>query len=228
MNYVVDLGIDIDPIEFDVSKYNLSGYGKSTINGLAFTSFTGEVEDGFNYSFGMMTKVNEQVYMNSKRIIKHQIHAPYYHNKPTKIFPSIEKAWNQIADLGIEMFRCRLSMIKANSDIPEHSDTCSEDDYCIKVHIPLITNEEARFVFGDKSYKMDRGRAYLANVAKKHSFVNPAPFDRYHIIADCIVTNSKLPFFCESAKGVIDYYNTWENVMNKKQEIDFFNQRMFA
>ncbi len=225
MEYVFDLGIELPKIEFDVDSMNLSGYGRSTINGVAFTSSSGAVDDGFNYSFGIMKEVEGEVYFDSRRIRKHKIHSPYFHNQKTELFPFIENAWKQIEELGIEMFRCRLSLLQAASDIPTHRDTCSEQDYCVKVHIPLITNESARFIFGDKSYKMDVGKAYLTNVAANHSFINPEPKDRYHIIADCNVYNKKLPLFCKDAKEVINFHNIWEDVMlGKRPDVSFFNQ----
>lgn len=225
MDYVFDLGIEIPAIELDVDSLNLSGYGKNTINGVAFTSSTGSVDDGFNYSFGVMKEVDGETFFDSRRIKKHKIHSPYYHNQKTELFPFIEEAWNKIEALGIEMFRCRLSLIQAGSDIPTHRDTCSENDYCVKVHIPIITNEKARFVFGDKSYKMEVGRAYLANVAANHSFINPELKDRYHIIADCVVHNKKLPLFCKEVKEVLEFHHLWEGVMKgERSDVHYFNQ----
>jgi hypothetical protein len=221
--YVFDLGIDCSPIGIDVESLDLSGYGKNTINGIAFTSYDGKSSTGFNYSFGIMKEHNGSTYLDMQFIRKHKIRSPYSHRMPTEFFHHVEKNVNKLADMGIEIFRCRLSKLPGQGSIPLHQDSPSSRDYCVKVHIPVVTNDSARFNFGPKQYKMEAGKIYLANVAQPHQFDNPSPFDRYHIIADCIVKNKDLPLYCEKQSELISYYTEWDRLM----ESDEMSHRWF-
>ena len=151
--YVFDLGIDSPSIDINVESIDLSGYGKNTINGIAFTSYDGKSSTGFNYSFGIMKEHEGSIYFDMRFIRKHKIRSPYSHRMPTEYFHLIEEHINKLTELGIETFRCRLSKLPGNGVIPLHQDSPSSNDYCVKVHIPIITNDVARFTFENKQYK---------------------------------------------------------------------------
>lgn len=228
-DYVFDLGIDVPPVSIDLESLQLSGYGKNTINGVAFTSSDGRSTSGFNYSFGIMRESQGETFFDMNFIRKHKIQSPYSHNRPTEFFPLIKRHVDILNSLGIEIFRCRLSKISGNSKIPLHRDTPSARDYCVKVHIPVVTNDRARFVFGDKYYKMDVGRMYVANVAELHEFDNPDYQDRYHIIADCIVKNKDLPLYCNCQQELINYYTAWDRLMESTEPSNrWFRQDQFG
>lgn len=215
MKYVEQL--DITPILdqlHNVETLSLSGYGRNTINGVAYTSNSGSSTDGFNYSFGMIKSHENMTYFDMDFVRKHNILPPYVHNKPTEYYHNVAPTFKLLEDAGIELFRARLSLLRGGQVIPDHADSPTSSDYCIKVHIPIITNDSARFVFGDQSYKMDVGKIYLADVSERHSFINPEPSDRYHIIADCIVKNKDLPFYCHDYNRVMDFYNEWNTRLN--------------
>lgn len=227
-DYVFDLGISCPSINLDLTSLNLSGYGKNTINGIAFTSYDGKSTTGFNYSFGIMREFEHETYLDMRFIRKHKIRSPYSHKKPTEFFDVIKKHVHLLDDMGIEIFRCRLSKIPANGKIPLHQDSPSARDYCVKVHIPVVTNNDARFIFGHKQYKMDVGRMYIADVAEPHEFNNPNPNDRYHIIADCIVRNESLPLYCKKESELITYYNEWDRLMEDHSvDIRWFRQDQY-
>mgnify|MGYP002632252723 CR=1 FL=1 len=53
----------------------------------------------------------------------------------------------------------------------------------IRLHIPIITNDEAWFGWGDKKYIFTPGKVYLINTSKEHYTVNEGNTTRAHIIS---------------------------------------------
>lgn len=216
---------NIDPINIDLTTLPIYGYKKNTINGIAFTSADGKSSSGFNYSFGIIKEYNNNRYYDAEFIRKHNILPPYNHVNPTEYYPLVKTWFTQLENLGLKLFRARLSVINSMYTIPEHRDTPTDTDYCIKLHIPLQTNDNAKFVFGDIKYKLEAGHAYLADVSKLHSFENLGNESRYHIIADCIVTNPGLPFYCNNKEEILKFYNTWNSALHPLSSIKWFDQR---
>lgn len=223
---MLDFEADIPVLAFD--EFNLSGYRRNTINGIAFTSSDGSESTGFNYSFGIIKTIDGENWFDTRRLIKHKVESPLFHNKPTVHFPLVRNTFSKLESMGIKIFRARLSLVKAKSEIPPHRDTTCENDYCIKIHIPLKTNPNCQFVFEKDSYHLKRNGIYLANVANTHSFLNGGDEDRYHIIADCIVTNPNLPFCCQDIDGVLAFHHEWQRkVLEKDDSKPYFRQKDF-
>lgn len=61
--------------------------------------------------------------------------------------------------------------------IQQHTDT----DTYLKIHIPILTNPDAYFVFGKKKYCLTIGKAYLINTTRPHGTVNIGHTDRVHL-----------------------------------------------
>lgn len=208
--HVHKLNIPVNIEGFDYQAIPISGYGRNTINGVAFTSSDGKSTTGFNYSFGLMKSIDDKMWFDTDMILKHGIESPYYHSKPTNYYKYIQPTFDALEKIGIHFFRARLSLLKAGAMIPNHKDTTSTEDYCIKIHIPVMTNPGCRFIFGEQSYFLEKNSFYLANVAQDHAFENLGKEDRYHIISDCIVTNPELPFYCSDLEGTLRFHKEWQ------------------
>jgi len=52
----------------------------------------------------------------------------------------------------------------------------------LKVHMPIKTNKNSFFVFGDKRYNLEVGKAYLINTMREHGTTNDGDTDRIHLI----------------------------------------------
>lgn len=52
----------------------------------------------------------------------------------------------------------------------------------LKVHIPIKTNKNSFFVFEDKRYNLEVGKAYLINTTREHGTTNDGDSDRIHFI----------------------------------------------
>lgn len=222
------VGFTVPPINIDISQLPVFGYRKNTINGIAFTSADGNASSGFNYSFGMIKHDNTTAFYDMEFIRKHNILPPYFHTTPTEYYHVVKDCFDQLKTAGLTLFRARLSLIRGNYTIPEHRDTPEDTDYCIKLHIPIQTNPNAKFVFNQDKFTLEKGKAYLANVAKLHSFENNGSEDRYHIIADCIVTNPNLPFYCKNSDSIIKFYNSWNTMLYSDNYSKQLRQDMFT
>jgi len=216
-NYVNELNLTLDKFNFEPEDlYSVSGR-KNTLQGISFLSNDGNILSGFNYSLGMLKDdSNGEKYFDVKFIQKHNILPPYYHNKPTNLYYLVEKNFKKIENMGIEIFRARLSVLMPKMVIPTHQDSSSTNDYCLKIHIPIKTNSDAKFIFGKEKFFLKENKAYIVNVAKPHSFENMGAEPRYHIIMDCIVKNEKLPFYCDDYDKIIKFYEKWYHIVNDK------------
>jgi len=56
-------------------------------------------------------------------------------------------------------------------------------DNMYRIHIPIVTNPDALFCWGDSCYNFEVGKAYLINTSISHSTVNNGPTERTHIIS---------------------------------------------
>jgi hypothetical protein len=65
-----------------------------------------------------------------------------------------------------------------NTKIDLHTDT----DNFVKVHIPIITNDQSYFVFEDENFNLEVGHAYLINTSIPHGTNNLGNTDRVHFI----------------------------------------------
>jgi len=89
-----------------------------------------------------------------------------------------------IETLGSDVFRqCRITQHYDGAGILGHVD----GNYrCLRVHIPIITHPNSKFLYGDKlerSYILETGKVYLINASVWHSTVNEGK-TRSHIISD--------------------------------------------
>ena len=62
--------------------------------------------------------------------------------------------------------------------IQEHID----NDQFLKIHIPIKSNQNSFFVFGDQKYNLEEGKAYLVNTTRPHGTSNDGETDRIHFI----------------------------------------------
>lgn len=62
--------------------------------------------------------------------------------------------------------------------IDQHIDT----ENFVKIHIPIKTNKDSYFTFGDEKFNLEVGNAYLINTALMHGTDNQGDTDRVHLI----------------------------------------------
>jgi len=81
--------------------------------------------------------------------------------------------------------RIMLAKLKAGKDIQMHVDGQPASDVPHKVHVPLITDPEVKFLIEDAAIHLPRGKAFEVNNKKQHGGFNHSKVDRIHLIFDC-------------------------------------------
>ena len=94
--------------------------------------------------------------------------------------PNTEVLQNVAKMLGIRDFgRVRLLMLGPRSNYSFHHDPDSW-----RVHIPVVTNENAFMIVHGKLWHLPLGNAYLVKVKDHHCAMNAGNEDRIHIVFD--------------------------------------------
>lgn len=78
-------------------------------------------------------------------------------------------------------YRRMLSVIMPGHVIPAHRDV---QDHVTRVHVPITTNEQAKVHFGNESFHMQVGTAYLFNTEELHTIRNDGETPRIHLMFD--------------------------------------------
>jgi len=84
----------------------------------------------------------------------------------------------KIIDTFPEVRQLGISGHPPNTKIDLHPD----NDEFLKIHIPIITNPDAWFVYEDEKFNMQVGNAYLVNTTILHGTYNQGSTDRIHMI----------------------------------------------
>lgn len=56
-----------------------------------------------------------------------------------------------------------------------------DSDTYFKIHVPLISNDKAWFIYDDETFVLTPGKFYLVNTSKEHSTYNEGQNDRVHL-----------------------------------------------
>lgn len=99
------------------------------------------------------------------------------------------------ASQALGMLRCpqksvRFLRLKAGSVIKEHSDPdLGFEDGEVRLHIPVITNQDVEFVLAGNPVVMREGECWYLNVRQPHRVANRGATDRIHLVVDCVVND---------------------------------------
>lgn len=93
----------------------------------------------------------------------------------------------------LESFECemqtvRLLSLSAGSVIRRHRDyVLGLEDGFVRIHIPVLTNDDVEFLLADERIDMKPGEAWYLNVNNYHSVRNGGATNRIHLVIDCVV-----------------------------------------
>jgi len=82
--------------------------------------------------------------------------------------------------------RTRLMRIDGNAEATMHTDTNYYWSQHARVHVPVVTDDDVRFICGEKSVHMRAGEAWIFDTWRQHNVLNPNPTRRIHLVADTI------------------------------------------
>jgi hypothetical protein len=101
----------------------------------------------------------------------------------------------------------RLLRLHAGSNIAEHVDHALDfEDGEVRIHIPILTNDEVRFYLDGARLVMAPGECWYTNVNLPHSVENRSPTDRVHLVIDCQVNDWLRDLFARTPALAIDHH----------------------
>lgn len=83
----------------------------------------------------------------------------------------------------------KVMRLTAQTDLPEHVDVHPYWDNRIRIHIPIITNDDVIFHCDGESLHMAAGSCYILDNSRPHSVQNKGTADRYHLVIDILLKN---------------------------------------
>ena len=89
-----------------------------------------------------------------------------------------------LASFGVPWSRTRLLRLAPGAVVPAHADINYHWFYRVRLHIPIVTRPEVRFLCDTTSVHMAAGEAWVFDNWRLHHVVNPTPDERIHLVAD--------------------------------------------
>ena len=80
--------------------------------------------------------------------------------------------------------RTRYMRILGNGDAEPHVDSNYYWHRRLRVHIPVLTTPDVRFICGDQSVHMAEGECWVFDTWRRHNVINPVDTDRVHLVID--------------------------------------------
>ncbi len=84
-----------------------------------------------------------------------------------------------------KIYAVRLMRLHAGAEIAEHRDHgLGADNGEVRLHVPIITNEEVEFIVDGKKASMKEGELWYIDADRPHSVANRGVCDRIHLVID--------------------------------------------
>ena len=95
----------------------------------------------------------------------------------------------------LDTFQCkketfRIHTLNAKAHIRRHRDIgYSIEKGLIRIHIPIITNDQVELLVNDERINMNPGECWYCNFDEPHEVKNNSDQPRTHLIMDCVVND---------------------------------------
>lgn len=189
---------DIDKLKSElqhVLEDNAETGGEGSLTGIALTSKTGDIFNGFEYNLNIMyppyavqtrTNTYPEIYFDLDECRRSGVYHMLDYDVPTDALTGyFKEVYNFLIANNCNPRRMRLSCLTPSRSIPLHSDGGG-----YKIHIPIITNPDIIFTVADIDYTMEEGSTYCVDVGLQHTVHNCGTTDRWHLICDMYDTGS--------------------------------------
>lgn len=80
-------------------------------------------------------------------------------------------------------YQSMLSVVMPGHSIPPHKDMQGKSWVC-RVHVPLLSNEQSKFIVSGVDFHLVPGNAYRVNTEEEHSVENNGDTPRIHFMFD--------------------------------------------
>lgn len=91
-----------------------------------------------------------------------------------------------MAELGAPLGRSRLMKLDARAEATAHVDINHYWMQRVRVHVPVVTLPEVRFLCGDAVTRMLPGECWIFDTWRRHNVLNPTPHERVHLVIDTV------------------------------------------
>ena len=91
-----------------------------------------------------------------------------------------------LARLGAVWGRTRLMKLTAGAEVAPHADINYYWRDRVRVHVPIATHPQVRFICGDAEVNMAPGECWIFDTWRPHRVINPAARERVHLVADTV------------------------------------------
>jgi len=95
-----------------------------------------------------------------------------------------------LAALGAPIGRTRLMRIAGEGKLGSHVDTNRYWQDHFRVHVPVVTDAAVRFFVDEQSVHMAAGEVWVFDTWRPHGVLNPASFDRIHLVIDTVSSSA--------------------------------------
>ena len=106
--------------------------------------------------------------------------------RPTPYLESLPYTARVLASLGSVIGRTRLMRIEEEGHLDDHVDTNSYWRDHVRVHVPVVTTPDVRFVCNGLTEHMAAGEVWVFDTWKRHGVDNPAGTKRIHLVIDTV------------------------------------------
>jgi hypothetical protein len=103
-----------------------------------------------------------------------------------------------LASFGVVWSRSRLLKLAPFDGVPQHADINYHWFNRVRLHVPIITHPDVRFVCGDEAVHMAPGEAWIFDNWRLHRVDNPVDAERIHLVADTSGSASFWQFVAQS------------------------------
>jgi hypothetical protein len=173
-------------MEFDG---NFCKYGRLDVTALrACTDLQSESDwraDPFRQESFAIHSDTETIYLIYDRDFRHVFPTtlPKFAEFSSGVQPFVELISERFAHDGW-LVRCVLAKLCAGGRIGLHEDLGCSLRQSHRIHIPVVTNANARLTVGGESIHMQPGEIWEINNTRPHGAENPGPGYRVHLIVD--------------------------------------------
>ncbi len=95
-----------------------------------------------------------------------------------------------LSQIECEKEAVRFMLLGAGARIKEHKDYfMGFEDGVIRLHLPVITNEQVEFYLNNERVPMQPGELWYLDFSQKHRVENHGSEDRIHLVLDCKVND---------------------------------------
>lgn len=91
-----------------------------------------------------------------------------------------------LAAFGTVLGRTRLMRLDGNAAATPHADVNYYWMQRVRIHVPVVTQPEVKFLCGSREVHMAAGEAWIFDTWSTHNVLNPYPTRRIHLVADTV------------------------------------------